>query len=289
VIANPHALLSTCTTGVLSAVGRNVRLADVPDVTLQNLIQSDAAINPGSSGGPWLNAVGEVIGLTASMRKDAENIAFAIPVADLRRLLPEMLDVERGYGLVTGLEVAADGPCRATAVAPGSPAAKAGLRTGDVIAGLADRPVPTGVDFYLLLIGRKPGETLPIQWVRDGKTQNASLVLASRPKPDGTLLLKQKLGLEAAPLDPSKVKAMGLRVPRGVVVTAVAPGFYEKLEHRPKPGDVLARIGWIRPRDLDHLGLLLEKAQRGQPLSLVFLHREGNVGTRIDVNYVVGQ
>jgi serine protease Do len=287
VIANPHGLLYTCTTGVLSAVGRNVRLADVPGVTLQNLIQSDAAINPGSSGGPWFNAVGEVMGLTTVMRKDSENIAFAIPVAALRRFLPEMLDVERRYGLVTGLEVAADGPCRANAVAPGSPAAKAGIRAGDVITRLGDRPIPTSADFHMSLIGRKPGETLPLQFARDGKSQEASLVLASRSKPDGAALLKKKLGLEAAPLEPSKAKTMGLRVARGVVVTAVESSFYEKLEHRPQPGDVLARIGWIRPRDLDHVGLLLEKARSKEPLSLVFLRRDADFGTRIDINYVV--
>lgn len=287
VIANPHGLLYTCTTGVVSAAARNVHLADVPGVTLLNLIQSDAGINPGSSGGPWFNVVGEVLGFTTSMRKDAENIAFAIPVAALRRFLPEMLDAERRYGLVTGLEVAPDGPCRVTAVEPNSPAAKAGVRAGDMIARLGDRPTPTSLDFHLALIGRKPEETLAIQLARDGKAEEASLVLGRRPKPDGAALLKKTLGLEAAALDPPKAQAMGLRVARGLVVTSVEMKFYENLQHRPQPGDVLARIGWIRPRDLDHAGLLLERVQPNQSLSLVFLRREANVGTRIDMNYVV--
>jgi serine protease Do len=287
VIANPHALLHTCTTGVLSAVGRNVHLADVPGVTLQDLIQSDAGINPGSSGGPWFNAVGEVIGLTTSMRKDAENIAFANPVSTLRRMLPEMLDAQRRYGLVTGLGVAADGPCRVTAVEPDSPAAKAALQVGDTITQIGDTPIPTVVDFHLALVGRKPEEILLIRLQRDGKPQTASLVLGRRPKPDAAALFQKKLGLEVAPLEPQKAKEMGLRVARGLVVKTVELKLYEKLEHRPRAGDVLARIGWIRPRDLDHAGLLLEKIPPSQTVSLVFLRRAGNVGTRIDVNLVV--
>jgi len=287
VIANPHALLHTCTTGVLSAVGRDVRLADVPGVTLPDLIQSDAGINPGSSGGPWFNVVGEVIGFTTSMRKDAENIAFANPVAALRRMLPEMLDVERRYGLVTGLGVAADGPCRVTAVEPDSPAAKAALQVGDTITQVGDRPTPTAADFHLAMIGRKPEEILLIRLERDNKPQTASLVLGRRPKPDAAALFKKTLGLEVVPLDPQQAKEMGLRVARGLVVKTVELKLYENLEHRPQPGDVLARIGWIRPRDLDQAGLLLEKVPPNQPLSLVFLRRAGNVGTRIDVNLVV--
>jgi S1-C subfamily serine protease len=268
-------------------VGRNVQLAPATGVTLQNLIQSDAAVNPGSSGGPWFNAAGEVMGFTTVMRKDAENIAFAIPVAALRRRLPGMLDVERRYGLVTGLELADEESPRVITVASDSPAAKAGVRVYDIITKVADQAIATSTDFCLALIGRKPGETLAVKLDRGGKSQEVSLVLASRPKPDGAVLLKKKLGLDAAPLEPAKAKAMGLRVARGMVVARVESSFYEKLAHAPKPGDVLARIGWIRPRDLEHVGMLLENVRPKQPLSLVFLRRDGDVGTRIDINYVV--
>ena len=278
VIANPHGLMHTCTTGVLSAAGRKVELADVPGVALQNVLQS---------GGPWFNVAGEVIGFTTSMRKDAENIAFAIPASTLHQLLPDMLDVCRRYGIVTGMDVAGDGPCRVAGVERGSPAAAAGIRPGDFITRLAGRPTPTITDYHLALIGRKPGDSIAVQFTRDGKPQEASLTLGGRPKPDTAALLKKKLGLEVAPLDGAKAKAMGLRVPRGVVVAAVDPDFYAKLEHRPKPGDVLARIGQLRPRDADQIALLLEKAQPKQSLPLVFVRRDGNVGSRIDVNYII--
>jgi serine protease Do len=287
VIGNPHALRDTCTAGVLSAIGRATHVADLPGVTLRDTIQTDAGINPGSSGSPWFNAVGEVIGMTASMKKDAQNIAFALSAATLRKALPKMLNVERRYGFASGLEVSADGRCEVAAIRPDSPAAKAGLRPGDVITRLADEPVATSLDFHLALIGRKPDQTISLELSREGKPQKVSLTLAPRPKPDAKALLKQKLGLEAVPLEAAKVKAMGLRVARGLVVTAVDPAVYEKVQHPPQVGDVLVRIGFLRPRDPDQAAELVEDLQPGQPLDLVFLRRRENVATRIDIHLIL--
>ncbi|MCR4414099.1 MAG: S1C family serine protease [Thermoguttaceae bacterium] len=286
VIGNPHGLLFTCTTGVVSAVGRASNVVDMPGVVLRDLIQSDAGVNPGSSGGPWFNIAGEMIGITSSMKRDAENIAFAISAASLRRALPGMLDVERQRGFRTGLAVVADGRPVATAVEPGSPAAQAGLKPGDVVAKVAGRPVPTSLDYHLALIGCKPGVPVALEVVRDGKPYDASLTPVARPKPDGAALLK-RLGLTAVALDEATAKAMNLRVRRGVLLSAVDANRYEKLSHRPEPGDVLARIGAIRPRDLDHVGLLLENVKPGQQLALVFCRRKENLAVRIDMNLVV--
>jgi len=287
VIAHPHGLLHTCTTGVLSAIGRTSHLSDLPGVTLQNLIQSDAGINPGSSGGPWFNVAGEVLGMTASMKKEAENIAFAIPASVLRRFVPVMLDVERRYGFVCGLGVSVDGPCEVIEVRLDSPAAQAGLRPRDLLQRLDEQPIGTGLDYHLAMVGRKPGEHVPVEWLREGKRMTGTITLAQRPKPDAKALLAQKLGLEAAPLDPATAKAMGLRVARGLVVRGIVPGHYGQVEHQPQPGDVLARIGPLRPRDPEHAALLVENLQPGQAVDLVFLRRRDNVATRIDIHLVL--
>lgn len=287
VIANPHGLRHTCTSGVLSAIGRATHLADVPGVTLQDMIQSDAGINPGSSGGPWFNVAGEVMGMTASMKKDAENIAFAVSAVTLRKLLPRMLDVERRYNLVSGLELAADDPCEVKAVLPNSPAAKAGLRRGDVITQFAERPTPTTLDYHLALIGRKADEPLAVKFTREGKPQTASLTLAARPKRDVKTVLHQKLGIEATAIEPKRARAMGLRSPRALVVTSVEASHYSKVQHHPQPGDVLARIGLIRPRNPEHAAELVEDLQPGQAVDLVYLRRRENTATRIDVHLVL--
>lgn len=163
VIGHPHGLRYTCTTGVVSGVGRATNLEDRGGRKLRDLLQSDAGINPGSSGGPWFNAAGEVIGLTASMKRNSENIAFAISAATIRKTLPDLLDVERRDGLTTGLTVAADGPARVVAVAPDSPAARAEIRPGDVIVALAGRPTPSVLDYHLALVDRSPGDRLAVK------------------------------------------------------------------------------------------------------------------------------
>jgi serine protease Do len=287
VIANPHSLRYTCTSGVLSQIGRATHLADVPGVTLQDMIQSDAGINPGSSGGPWFNVAGEVMGMTASMKKDAENIAFAVSATTLRKLLPKMLDVQRRHRIASGLEVSPDESCEVKSVVPNSPAAKAGLRPGDVITQFADRPTPTSLDYHLALVNRKAGEPLPVKFTREGKPQTVSLALAARPKPDAAAVLQERLGIEGVAIEPAKAKTMGLRSASALLVTSVDASVYGKVQHQPQPGDVLARIGLIRPRNPEHAAELVEDLQPGQAIDLVYLRRRENTATRIDVHLVL--
>jgi serine protease Do len=287
VIGNPEGLLLTCTTGVVSARGRATKPNDLPDVVLRELIQTDAAINPGSSGGPWFNALGDVIAITTAQRRNSENIGFGVSVETIRKALPEMLDVERRWHLVTGLEFQPDGSCRVAMVGPGTPAAAAGLQTGDVLTSLDGKPLANRLDFSFALIGRRPGQTLQLTVVRDGKPARTALALAERPKPDGAALLKARFGMTAVPLDTAKAMATSMRVRRGVVIADVdqgPPWGYDRLKSPPLPGDVLARIDGIRPHDLEHVGLLLDRMTPGRKVTMVFLRRTGNTVTRIDLS-----
>jgi len=283
VIANPHGLRQTCTAGVLSAVGRSTEPSGLPGVKLQELIQTDAGINPGSSGGPWLNALGEAIGITVSRKSESDNIAFAISAAAMREELPDMLDVERRFGLSTGLIVPAGEPCKVAAVLADSPGTDAGIRADDVLAEIDGQPIRTGLDFHFALLGHKPRQKIKLQLLREGKPLEASLSLAARPKADGAALLKQKFGLTAVPLDEATAKATALRVPRGVVITAVDEEIYRNVKAPPLPGDVLARINYIRPRDLDHVGLLIERIKPGQVTKMVLLRLKDDLATRVDL------
>jgi len=283
VIANPHGLRQTCTAGVLSAVGRSTKPSGLPGVKLQELIQTDAGINPGSSGGPWLNVLGEAIGITVSRKSGSDNIAFAVAAAAMRNELPEMLNVERRFALSTGLTVPAGEPCKVAAVLPDSPGTDAGIRAGDVLARIDERPIRNGLDFHFALLGRMPQQRIKLQLLRQGEPLEASLLLAARPEADGAALLEQKFGLTAAPLDEAKAKATVLRVPRGVVITAVDEEIYQNLKAPPLPGDVLARINHIRPRNLDHVGLLIERIKPGQVTKMVLLRLKDNAATRVDL------
>jgi S1-C subfamily serine protease len=223
------------------------------------------------------------MGMTVSKKGGADNISFAIPVATIRKVLPTLLDVERRYGLMTGLTLAEAGPCRVAAVLAGSPAERAGARVGDVITRVADLPTSDVVEFQFALLDRKPGETLDLDLLRQSVPVHLTLSLEQRPKPDAVALASQKLGLTVAALEPSRSRKMLLRVGRGVFVTAVDPSAYRNVDHKPAAGDVLARINRIRPRDLDHFGLLLDKLQPGDQVTMVLVRHVNETATRVDI------
>lgn len=283
VIGNPYGLLHTCTSGIVSAIGRRSQPDRLPGVVLTDLIQTDAGLNPGSSGGPWFNILGEMIGVTTAVRPDSERIGFAVPVASIRKALPGMLDVERRYGITTGLKVHPPEPCSVVAVAADSPAAAIGIRQGDRIVQVDTIPITSGADFSLALVGRKPGERLALRLTRDDKLLEMSLTLGQRPKPNGAMLLRRKLGLTAIPLDEAKRRATGLRTRQGVVISDVDEPHYRRYTNRPMPGDVLVKIDDIRPRDLDHVGQLLERLLPRQTVRITLVRLRGTTGQRIDL------
>lgn len=173
-IGNPFGIDFTVAAGIVSGVGR----ATNTDYTfLTEMIQTDASINPGTSGGPLLNILGEMIGLCTSSKKEAENIGFAIPVDKIRAVFPDLVAAEQRYGFVLGLTVATDGPPRVTEVAKGSPAEAAGIQVGDVVAAVGGEAVNSAIDYHLALVGRKGGEALELTLVRGRRRIQATVVL----------------------------------------------------------------------------------------------------------------
>jgi S1-C subfamily serine protease len=148
-IGNPLGFEHTVTAGIVSALGRSMRAGSgrlIPDV-----IQTDAALNPGNSGGPLLNSRGEVVGVNTAIIRGAQSISFAVAIDIAAWVIPQLLQhgrVRRAYLGVAGLTVALDRrivrgfeltqghAVRVSGVEPESPAARAGLREGDLIVGL---------------------------------------------------------------------------------------------------------------------------------------------------------
>jgi S1-C subfamily serine protease len=180
-IGNPFGIGLTMAAGIVSGVGR----ATTTEYThLTDMIQTDASINPGSSGGPLVNILGEVIGMCTSRKTDGENIGFAIPIDKVRALLPELVAPEDRYGFVLGLTVATGGVARVAEVAPGSPAEAAGIQPGDVVVAIDGRPVRHDVDFALALIERQGGQSLPMKLLREGLPVEATVTLGTvEPRP----------------------------------------------------------------------------------------------------------
>ncbi len=267
-IGNPLGYQHTVTAGVVSAVNRD--LVFDRDLVMSGLIQTDASINPGNSGGPLLNVLGELIGVNTAIRGDAQNIGFAIPVDQLRRLLPELLDVERRYRIDSGLRLIAAVEPRVDTVKSGSAAERAGIEPGDVLRMVNGESVDEAVDFHIALIGREPGDELRLELVRSGRPYRTSLRLNDRPRPDVPSLVRQRLGVEVRPLPADLAENLGLSRGGGFVVVAIDP---ESPARRigMRSRDVLVALGRYYPTTLDELGELVEYLDPGDEVSVTFL------------------
>ncbi len=272
-IGNPVGLKHTVTTGIVSAVDRELRFSR--EVVYKNLIQTDAPINPGNSGGPLLNVEAELIGINTAIRGDAQNIGFAIPVDKLWDMLPRMLDIERKTRVRFGLQVA--GPdARVVAVRPNSPAAHAGLRTGDRVLRFANEPIHNTIDYYVQLLSQKPDSKIRLQVERDGRSLNVDAPLESIPFPDGAKLAQDILGLKLRPVSPALRRQYSLDNRFGLMVAAVdpaGPAAKVQLDFRGdvltiQPDDVIYSIDGVPVNTLDEVGLVLEKIEPDQLVTL---------------------
>jgi serine protease Do len=185
-IGNPFGLGHTVTMGIVSAKGRELGAGSYDD-----FIQTDASINPGNSGGPLFNLHGQVVGINAAINPAARGIGFAIPVDALKEVLPQLLrsgHVSRGRlgvsvqvvdgRLAATLGLGAPKGALVSEVDPGSPAAKAGLRQGDVILRVGDADV-THSHFLPRLVARhQPGTRVRLAILRAKKPSVIDVTLA---------------------------------------------------------------------------------------------------------------
>jgi S1-C subfamily serine protease len=196
-IGNPFGLDQTLTTGVISALNREIE--SVTRRPIQGVIQSDAAINPGNSGGPLLDSAGRLIGVNTAIYSPSgasAGIGFAIPVDTVNRIVPELIRSGKIIRPGLGIQIADEQIAQRLGVtgvlvvdvARGSAASKAGiqptrrdaegrLRLGDVITAVDGKKVATPNDLFLLLEKYKIGEVVTITVLRDGTTVQAKVAL----------------------------------------------------------------------------------------------------------------
>jgi serine protease Do len=191
-IGNPLGYEHTVTVGVVSYLGRKLF-----DASLDNYIQTDAAINFGNSGGPLINSRGEVIGINAAISSRASNIGFAVPINGARAILPQLRArgrVSRGYigvilrdidaDLQQSLKLNVSKGALVQDITEGSPGDRAGLKPYDTIVSLDNRPTANDDDLIREIASRVPGTAVRLQVVRDGRTESTTVKLAERPARD---------------------------------------------------------------------------------------------------------
>ncbi len=201
-IGNPLGYEHTVTVGVVSFLGRKLF-----DMSLDNYIQTDAAINFGNSGGPLINSRGEVIGINAAISSRASSIGFAVPINGAAAVLPQLRArgrVSRGYmgvglrdvdpDLERSLRLTVDHGALVQDITAGSPADRAGVRPYDVITALDDRAIANDDQLIREIAGRAPGSAARLRLLRDGRDQTIVVKLSERPA--------RERGEKEAPLGP---------------------------------------------------------------------------------------
>lgn len=199
-IGNPFGLDLTLTTGVISALGRQIQ--SVTKRTIKNVIQTDAAINPGNSGGPLLDSAGRLIGVNTAIYSPSHasaGIGFALPVDEVNRVVPQLIKKGKVESPGLGVQILEDRSARELGVDKGavvlnvssnSPAEKAGLRPtrqtrsgrirlGDVIVAIDDKPVKKANDYFDILEKYKNGDTVTLTVLRDDEEKKLQATLGS--------------------------------------------------------------------------------------------------------------
>ena len=184
-IGNPFGFERTITTGIVSALQRQITAPD--GFTIDHVIQTDAAINPGNSGGPLINGRGQVVGINSQIATGGSGdtnvgIGFAIPIQTARQELPTLESGGTVKHAFLGVQATpGHGGALVRRVEAGTPAAKAGLRSGDLIVSLAGKRIDDSDALAQAVGARKPGQTVSLVYVRGGLRHTVRVQLAAQP------------------------------------------------------------------------------------------------------------
>ena len=294
-VGSPFGLSETVTAGIVSAKGRDI----VPGRQFQTCIQTDAAINPGNSGGPLVNMNGEVIGINTAILSETNayaGVGFALPsktVVDVYNQLtgPEhkvsrgsigiMFDavenpaIARVYGSGTGVTV--------SSVVAGSPADQAGLKVGDTITSVDGKKVSKGSELVSDIASRKPGSKVTLSFLRNGKTQEASVTIADRAKlfaarlgdeqanDDEDTPKPSKFGVTVRKVTPEMADRLDMAAGKGVIVQDVKPGSFAEDVNLGR-GDIILEVNKQPVNNEEEFAKLESSLKSGQ--DVVFLVRQ---------------
>jgi serine protease Do len=312
-------LTFTVTSGIISAKGRTLGLPRTA-ASISDFIQTDAAINPGNSGGPLVNVQGEVIGINAAIASETgyySGYGFAIPINLARQVMTQLITTGKVQRAALGIQIQEASPADAQYVGlsepygvkvgdfpANSPAEKAGLEVGDIIVSVDGKKVERVGQLQQEVGFKAPGDVVTVEVARKGgvrKTYKVKLqslsdaqVLAANGAPDDSddtagnaskedalnAVIPARLGIQAEPLEPADVKALGLAsTTAGLVVTEVVPGgpTYEVLRPaRNGAADIITSVEGTPVKSMADLRSVLNAQKPGAIVTLRILTVQGN-------------
>jgi serine protease Do len=234
-IGNPFGLSNTVTTGVISALNRSIRSEKR---TYHGFLQTDASINPGNSGGPLLNAEGELIGVNTAVYQGGQGIGFAIPIDVATRVVRELIEEGEITPVWLGIEFqnltpqlrdAMELPSQLRGVLVNrvrkkSPARRAGVKLGDVVVRVDDRPARTARGFFEMLETTIDGQELRLEIWRDGETREIGVRAEEIPDAVVSALVAEMLGMELELRESGGCLVRSVRSGSGAERIGIQPG-----------------------------------------------------------------
>lgn len=280
-VGNPFGLDRTVTLGVVSGIGReNMNLS-----RYENFIQTDASINPGNSGGPLFNMHGEVVGINTAIINFAQGIGFAIPSNMAKQVVQQLLTrgkVVRGWlgvgiqpvtaELATKFGVSESEGVLVNEVFENDPAARAGIKPGDIITKVEGKTVDTPNMLSRLIAGLDPGATTTVEIVRDGKRQVLSVSLSERRESAIVASVPPsrseiKLGIDVQDLSADLAEKFKLKDAKGVLISKVDQGSIAQAEGL-REGDLIKEVNRSEVFSVSEFTAAVSRVKRGETILL---------------------
>jgi serine protease Do len=282
-IGSPFGLQQTVTAGIISAKGRSIGQGPFDD-----FLQTDAAINPGNSGGPLVNMSGEVVGInSAILSRTGGNvgIGFSIPVNMAKRIYTELAakgKVTRGWlgvsiqpltpDLAKGFGLKEPSGVLISDVVQDSPAAAAGVTSGDIIIEFDKKKVDSPQALQKVVASTQPGRAVPLKVWRDKAEKTLEIKIGETPDENVALKSTNKgkslLGLDVRPITPELARQLNLRNPEGVIVFAVDEDS-AAAEAGLQRGDIIREVNRQRVRSLPDFEKATKDVKEGDRVTLL--------------------
>jgi len=289
----PLNLQTTVTAGIISAKSRNLGINDEGTNPIESYLQTDAAVNPGNSGGPLVNTEGKLVGINSAIATQTGSFtgyAYAIPSNLVRKVVNDILK----YGMVQraflgvylpnhrpgAMNISFDPNSNAIpgfqviGVVDGGAAAAAGIQKGDVITELGGTKINSEADLLGAIASHRPGDKVTVTYIKDGKTHTANLVLKNK---NGTTdivkaTIIDELGANLTPLPASIAKQIGIA--GGVVVSRIGSGLIKEQTDM-EPNFVIVKVGNYPVKNVDDLKEALKKQGNNVMLAGFYPDRQG--------------
>lgn len=279
-VGNPYQLNSTVTAGIISAKARNLDKASI-----QSFIQTDAAVNPGNSGGALVNTRGELIGINTMISSPTGSYAgysFAVPSNITRKIIEDLMkygNVQRGILGVEGGELNAEVAKKLgvdetegyyiSRVNRNSGAEKAGIEKGDIIVKLDDKKITTSAEMSTVINTKRPNDVVKVSLLRNGKTMNLNVPLTKKE-----LIAYEFNGIEFEDLDANDKKMFNIK--SGIKIKEVTNKEYADYADDLK-GSIVVRVDNMRVTDMESVSAYLAKKEENEKTRYEIIAKNGQM------------